>query len=229
MTRGAGQGGQELAVLAFHALEPAAAVRPPVASRSWSGSSESSRVGDGNSPSARPRTTTRSRSRPTPMEIEPTSTPSPMRPTRPRSASSSSSMVRVKTSRPTDSSTASRPASRSRARSTRSAAFCSATGQLARRLSPPNRSARCRRAQTTRSPHGRGRAAAPGQVVDQTRGRTPGDAGPGPASARDRSARHSGASGSASSPRRLGRRGRRPERGQPEVPVATSAHHAGIT
>ena len=71
----------------------------PVASRSWSGSSESSWVGDGNSPSARPRTTTRSRSRPTPMEIEPTSTPSPIRPTRPRSASSSSSMVRVNTSR----------------------------------------------------------------------------------------------------------------------------------
>ena len=53
----------------------AGAVRRRSTSRSWSGRSESSCVGEGNSPSASPRTTTRSRSRPTPMLTEPTSTP----------------------------------------------------------------------------------------------------------------------------------------------------------
>ena len=138
VVRRAGQGGEQVAVLAFH---PLGAQGQFVAGRGPFVIGEQGVVARRRreQPFGQPEHDDQVEVEADPhARSDPTRTPSPMRPTRPRSDSSSSSRVRVNTARSTDSSTASREARRSRARSTRSAAFCSTTGQAVRRRSPPN-------------------------------------------------------------------------------------------
>ncbi len=129
LARRTGQGGEQLAVL-FVDSPARSGSSPPAASRSWSGSSESSWVGAGTRPSARPRTTTRSRSSPTPMlHRADQNTPRPSAPPGrgpPRARARASG--RRHRARPV-SSISSRQASRSSARSTVSGARCSTSGQ----------------------------------------------------------------------------------------------------